>query len=109
MSRPERPQDGSPRLAYYIRTYESKYKTQYDMFEAEMSHIRVINEYDPMQLHGVKTEEEMIEMVNRHIDELFEHEQNITLTIDQVALSCDNYDEVIDGVEKDARFVRWQC
>jgi hypothetical protein len=94
-------------LIYYVAKHERKWNSLEECHAATLSHLHTINDYDPMQLHGCKTDEELLEMANKYSPGDFKRDQESDFNIKMVAIKRDTSEEGRCATEALPEFDHW--
>jgi hypothetical protein len=73
-------------LVYYVEHHISKWVTYEACYDATLQHMNTINDYDPMQFHGCKTDEELVKMAELASPRAFKHDQENKFNIQSVGV-----------------------
>lgn len=57
-----------PFLVFFKAEHVPKYNSKEEAMQGYLESLKAINEYDPMQFHGIKTNAELWEMVEQHFE-----------------------------------------
>lgn len=98
---------GSCGLVYYLRKRLPEFITVEDLIESRYQHLKAVNEYDPMQLHGWKTDEVLRTMSKVNSETAFKHDQECTFVIDKLAVDKNDYWGLKELTETKENFITW--
>lgn len=97
-------------LIYYMVKYERQYGSYEDCFDGILGHLISVNDYDPMQLHGVKTIDELTDMATFGAKKEYQADQEREFSLKKLAvniLKVDDYESNKLKIEDDDDFIRW--
>lgn len=94
-------------LLYFIKYRTPKYSNISECRDDMLKRVNSVNELDPMQFHGYKTQNELEAMVDRDLQSEFDQDQAKKYEICKVAVEVKNSTDVECMVESDPDFVSW--
>lgn len=104
---------GPTGLVYFIEEHQRKYESVEDCFNKLLANARAINDHDPMQFHGVKTDQQLIDMATDKCNEVFERDRSYKLSMNTAAVKAGKGISLAqllaqqESYENRPGFVRW--
>lgn len=100
-------------IVFYIEKHVPQWSSPDECYNDLLENLRTINEHDPMQHHGVKTDEELQDMARKGVVGRYEFDQECQLVMKTAAIVNNEHTTPEDledqrrKVESSELFVRW--
>lgn len=97
-------------LVFYTTKYVKMYKSLEDCRQQILQGLHAVNDYDPMQFHGIKTTEELEAQAEIQSRKEYNDDQKYKFSIDRVAVEKNKVIELAEikkRIELLEGFVQW--
>ena len=97
-------------LFYAIKCDTPECSSKEEAKETVLEHLKLVNELDPMQLHGVKTDQELLDMVNATFNQspnVYDHMYKPHVGIKKVVATHETVKQVKLDTESIEGFKNW--